>query len=136
MTLPSEILIGNKGADHVSIVVTRRYSDPEGWLGAEIEVRCDGWFGRMRTDFMKGELARFADEIRKIHRDLVGTARLQPVEPNLVLTFVGDGKGHIAVDGVAQNHFVPHTKLDFQFTIDQTYLGDIARALSEIDPTT
>jgi hypothetical protein len=58
---------------------------------------------------MKGELSRFAEEIRCLHRNLSGTARLQPIGPGIILTFTGDGKGHIIVDGIARNHFETST---------------------------
>ena len=83
---------------------------------------------------MEGELGRFAQEIRTLHRDLAGTAALQPLEPNLTLTLIGDGKGHIAVEGEATNHFGLGTTLRFQFDIDQTFLPRIAEALSDADP--
>lgn len=83
---------------------------------------------------MKGELGRFAQEIRTLHRDLAGTAALQPLEPNLILTLIGDGKGHIAVEGEATNHFGRGTTLRFRFDIDQTFLPRIAEALSDADP--
>jgi hypothetical protein len=49
---------------------------------------------------------------------------------------LGDGKGHITVNGTAQNHFHLGTKLVFRFEIDQTYLDEIAEALSDADPAT
>jgi len=131
MIKSGEIVIGDKGADCVSLKVGG--PSPKGWSRAEIEVRCDGWTGTMRGSFMKGELARFAEEIRRLHHDLVGTARLDPIEPNLVLTLTGDGKGHVLVDGVARNHFVSGTQLMFKFGIDQTYLKGIADSLSDAD---
>jgi hypothetical protein len=133
MTQNGQVVIGDNGADHVSLKIMGR--DREGWSRAEIEVRCDGWTGKVKGDFMKGELARFADEIRRLHRDLIGTAQLQPLEPNISLTLAGDGKGHIAVDGSAQNSFGSGTRLVFRFTIDQTYLKEIADSLSEADPS-
>jgi len=83
---------------------------------------------------MSGELGRFGQEIHRLRRSLSGIAELQPLEPNLVLSFAGDGKGHIAVDGAAQNRFHLGTKLVFHFDIDQTYLNQIAEALIEADP--
>jgi hypothetical protein len=103
-------------------------------MGAEIEFQCDGWSGRVQSNFMKGELARFAEEVRRLHRDLVGVARLEPLEPNIVLSLTGDGKGHVTVDGVGQNDFQRSTRLTFKFVIDQTYLPGIAYSLSEADP--
>jgi hypothetical protein len=68
------------------------------------------------------------------HRDLRGSATLQPLEPNICLTFTGDGKGHIGVKGIARNNFVSRTELRFDLTIDQTYLKEIASSLTEADP--
>src|SRR5215831_7675814 len=127
-----EILIGNNGADHVSINISRQ--DPKGWYGAEIQVRCNGLAGNIKGSFLKGELSRFAEEIRHLHRDLSGTAPLQPLEPNITLTLMGDGKGHVAVRGIARNDFARNAVLTFEFTIDQTYLTGIADSLTAVDP--
>jgi hypothetical protein len=121
MTQPGEILIGNGGGDHVSIRVKGK-----GYNG-------EGWTGQMKGYLRKGELQQFAQEIRELNRKLVGTAELDPLEPNLRLTLEGDGRGHIAVEGMARNDFASGTKLDFKFEIDQTYLNDIAQALSDAD---
>ena len=131
MIQSGEVVIGNKGADYVSLHVKQH--DREGWARAEIVVRCDGWVGTMRGSFMKGELARFAEGIRQLHRDLTGIAELNPLEPNITLTLKGDGKGHITVDGVARNDFASRTELAFEFTIDQTYLKGIADSLCAVD---
>lgn len=133
MTQREEIVIGNKGADYVSLVAVKG-RDIEGWSGATIEVHCDGWAGSMKGCFQAGELAGFAEEIRGLHRKLSGIAKLKPLEPNITLTLTGDGKGHITVEGFAQNNFASGTELTFRFMIDQTYLKGIADSLSRADP--
>jgi hypothetical protein len=132
MTQNVEIVIGNRGADCVLI----RVIEPAlaGWMRADVEVRCDGWTGKLKWSLMSGELARFAGEIRQLRRQLHGTATLEPLEPNIRLTFIGDGKGHVSVQGVAQNNFASGTELRFDLTIDQTYLEEIADSLSQADP--
>lgn len=95
-----EVVIGNKGADHVSLQIARH--DPEGWCNGNIEVRCNHLAAKINGTFHKGELSRFAQEIRRLCDDLSGTAQLQPLEPNIALTLKGDGKGHITVEGVAR----------------------------------
>jgi hypothetical protein len=132
MNKSTEIVIGNRGADYVLIRVFEPRLD--GWRRADIELRCDGLTGNLKWSLMKGELSRLAEEIRRLHRDLRGTATLEPLEPNIGLTFTGDGKGHIGVRGIARNNFVSRTELRFDFTIDQTYLKEIANSLSEADP--
>jgi len=130
-TQAAEILIGNVGADHVSISVGK--ADREGWRSGEIAVHCDGWSGRIAGSFLKGDLQRFADGVRALGRNLVGTARLDPVEPNITLILNGDGKGHVVVNGVARNSLHLGTRLEFRFEIDRTYLDHIANALRVAD---
>jgi hypothetical protein len=133
--ISAPVWIGNEGADCVSIA---RSTVPSGksWFTATAAVRSDGWTGKVRVVFSQGELARFATEIRQLHTDLAGTARLEPREPNIDLTLTGDGMGHIRVDGTACNHFESGTKLSFRFQIDQTYLLNIADGLDRIDQQT
>jgi hypothetical protein len=133
MTEYGTVLIGSEGGDHVSIIPIGR--DSVGWLKADIEIRSDCWHGRTRATFRDGVLARFAQEIRQLRHDLVGTAELESQEPNIALEFSGDGKGHVTVDGTAQNDFARGTKLVFQLEIDQTFLNAIAEALEDADRT-
>jgi hypothetical protein len=128
-----EIVIGNKGSDYVSIRVIG--PAPGGlWTKTEIQVRCDGWSGTANWSFYKGELRTFAEAIRRLYRDLTGAAELQPLEPNLTLTLTGDGKGHISAEGVAMNNLPSSTALTFSFSVDQTYLMEIADRLNDADP--
>jgi hypothetical protein len=127
----SEIAVGNKGSDYVALRVVRRESD---WSVVEVDVHSDGLSGSLKWSFSKGELAAFAREIEALHRDLSGTAQLQPHEPHITLELTGDGKGHVAVQGTLQNHFERKNQLSFEFEIDQTYLEGIARSLHDADP--
>jgi len=88
-------------------------TNSEGWFDAEVEVQCDSWRGKIRASFMRGELARFAEEIRILHEKLTGEARLEPLAPYLTLSFSGDGKGHVKVGGTAVNHLGSGAKLSF-----------------------
>jgi hypothetical protein len=132
MSENGKVLIGAEGSDHVSISLHGR-RDSEGWSNAEVEVKCDSWRGHARACFMKGELGRFAEDIRRLSRDLSGTAALRPLEPNIVLELTGDGKGRITVEGEAQNNFASGTRLVFRFEIDQTFLRAIASALDHAE---
>lgn len=127
-----EVCAGNKESEHVSLKKVTR-TGRENWFNVEIDIRCDGWHGTIRANFMQGELTRFGEEIRHLHRRLSGEAKLEPLEPHLVLSLAGDGKGHILVCGEARNHFESGTVLSFQFEIDQTYLPSLADGLLELD---
>jgi hypothetical protein len=128
----SEVLISGQTGEHLTI---RRVTaiGPESWFNAEVEIRCDGWHGKFLASFMQGELSRFARELQILHEQLSGKAILAPLEPNLELSFTGDGKGHVEVKGIARNNFHTGTKLSFRLDLDQTYLLAIAKALADAD---
>ena len=120
----SEVLIGLPEGDHVLPFNWRR-ADEE-WTCAEADVRCGPWQGRLRVEFYSDELRTFGEEIRRLYKELRGTATLHPIEPHLTLKFTGNGRGEIEVDGVAQSQFGMDTRLSFHFVIDQTFLPRIA----------
>lgn len=132
MSANCEVLISGQAGERITI---RRVTavGPEGWFGAEVEVRCDGWHGKFGASFMQGELSRFARELRTLYEQLNGEAILVPLEPNLELSFACDGKGHVEVKGTARNNFHTGTELSFRLDLDQTYLPAIAKALADAD---
>jgi hypothetical protein len=107
---------------------------PEDWLSAEVEIRCGVWNGRLTANFLSGELNSFGTEVRQLHDELSGCAKLEPVEPFVSLQLSGDGRGHITLDGVAQDPLFTGTRLAFRFELDQTQLPAIADALIKADP--
>ena len=72
---------------------------------------------------MRGELARFAEEIQILYEELTGEAKLEPIDPHLTLSFAGDGKGHIEVVGTVRNQFISGTKPSFCLDVDQDLTG-------------
>jgi hypothetical protein len=126
------VVIGKPGAGHVSINVSDRNS--EGWLSGTLEVSARAWSGRYGAWFHQGELRQFASEIEKLYRNLIGPAQFTPMEPYLELKFTGNGKGHILVEGKAQDSLSDGTHLAFKLELDQTELLAIADALRAADP--
>jgi hypothetical protein len=86
-----------------------------------------------RASFLQGELSGFARELQTLHKGLKGKAILAPLEPNLELSLVGDGRGYIEITGSARAQFHTKTELSFCFGIDQTYLPDIAKGSIDLD---
>lgn len=133
MAETNEVLIGDRDGEHISFcIATTR--DGEGWFGSSVVVACDGWRGRIHTSFYEDELSRFVEQIRQLHNDLAGSAILDPIEGHIKLTFDGDGKGHISVNGVAHQTLARPTRLTFEFGIDQTYLLPIVNAFVNAIP--
>jgi hypothetical protein len=129
----TELQIGRVGWDYLRIEVSDRWST--NWFDADVEIKCGAWSGKYTATFENGELRSFAAEIRRLYVDLSGTASLQQVgEPYLSITCKGDGRGHIWLNGVAEERPYQGPKLIFQFTLEQTELPQIADALEALDP--
>ena len=96
MSILDEVLIGDRITERISL---RRISanTNEGWFDAEVVIQCDGWKGRFKANFVQGELSRFAGELQILYKKLKGEAVLAPLEPNLELSLIGDGKGRHAL---------------------------------------
>jgi hypothetical protein len=120
----SEVLIGLQDGDHVSLRNWRHA--PEDWTYADAEIRCGPWQGEIQVAFYSDELAKFAEAIRTLYRELDGKAELHPFDSPFALTLTGNGGGGIAVGGHAQSDFVMDTELRLHFSIDQTFLPQIA----------
>jgi hypothetical protein len=133
MSIHDEVSIGDRITERISLRRTSANTN-EGWFDAEVMVQCDGFKGKFRANFAQGELSRFAGALDALYKKLEGEAVLAPLEPNLELSFIGDGKGHIEVKGTARAQFHTGTKLAFRFAIDQTYLPAIAAGLANMDP--
>ena len=123
----AEVLIGLPDGDHVLLRNWRHA--PEDWTYADAEIRCGPWQGRIEVAFYSDELARFAEAIRTLYRELGGKAELHPFDSPFALTLTGNSRGGITVAGLAQSDFVTDTELRFHFLIDQTFLPGIADSL-------
>ena len=124
----SEVLIGLKGGDHVLLYNWRH--GHEGWTYADADVLCGVWKGGFRVSFYSNEHVKFAEELRQLYQDLSGIATLKPIDNYLEMTFTGDGRGGVEIEGRAQSLFGIETYLCFSFSIDQTFLPKIADGLS------
>jgi hypothetical protein len=122
------IFIGKEVSGFVSIEIIQRKPE-EGWTTVEIEIRADVWHGRYLGDFYRGELMGLAQDLKLLHATLAGTACLAPIEGCLALTFRGDGKGHIAVEGKARSNPSSGNTLLFSLELDQTELLGIIAGL-------
>lgn len=126
------VTIGHSEAERLNIEVVSR--EPDGWRVANVEVTCGIWKGTFRWQFYEGELRRFAGDLKALYETLTGTATLDPLEPNLRIKVVGDGRGHLLIEGRAEAEFYKGTYLVFSLALDQTELPAIAAALVAADP--
>jgi hypothetical protein len=124
------ILIGKPHTEHVSINIVDR-DDKEGWLLGTLDVRAGAWGGSCRAWFYRGELRRLASELESLYSNLVGPSQFTPMEPYLEMTFTGNGRGSITVNGIARDY---ENHLTFRLELDQTELPQIINSLKLADP--
>jgi len=82
--------------------------------------------------------AKFRDALRALYENLSGKVELGPVFDKLRLSFRGDGMGHFEVDVEIRDGDILDTRLSFRFSVDQTQLPAVIRAITgfiEAGPT-
>ena len=79
-------------------------------------------------------LRRFSSEVKRLYKDLRGSAQLSPMEPYLEMKFIGNGRGLLVAEGTARDSFVDGNHLSFRLDLDQTDLPSIIAALRAANP--
>jgi hypothetical protein len=100
-----------------------------------IDVRAGPFAGSIQ-DATVGSYAAFKKDLAALYAALTGAARLGSLEGLFNLDLTGDGRGGVAVSVEVIAEHVPPIRLTFEFTIDQTHLPRIIRALDDEFPST
>jgi hypothetical protein len=122
------VQIGENESEFARIEVTGANGD--GWLPSQVTVRAGAFQGEFHSDLDCWAFARFATELRDLHKILKGSATFSTYERQLEMTLTGDGLGHIHIKAEAMDYAGTGNKLMFRLDIDQTYLPKI---LGELD---
>jgi hypothetical protein len=70
-----------------------------------------------------------AEDLQSLNIALSGTIRFESLDQFLFLTFTGDGKGHVAVEGKAQSDTSINNVLLLSLELDQTDLPGVIDGL-------
>jgi hypothetical protein len=131
------------GSDHEYVrVELLGWSSPDSddywdgnWLFARVSLAVGGFRGGYQANFRTDELDRFLKQLGHLHSKLKGEAVFDTLEGQLRLRCVGDGRGHIAVTGEAQDEAGLGHRLAFTLELDQTQLAplmnDLTRSLDQ-----
>ncbi|MBL9093510.1 MAG: hypothetical protein JNL96_19995 [Planctomycetaceae bacterium] len=95
----------------------------DNWLRCVIRVCAGGFRGEFDAAILTGELVAFLDQLRPLFATLRGSAELTTLEEQLHLLLIGDGKGHIDLDGNVVDAPGSDNRLHFRLQFDQTELG-------------
>lgn len=120
------------GTEHEFARVEVRGANGDGWLPSLVEVSAGAFRGAFPSDLDCWAFARFAREVRELHKTLKGTATFSTYEKQLELSLVGDGLGHIQVRAEAMDYAGTGNKLIFRLDIDQTELPPLMKDLDAI----
>jgi len=131
------VVLGSEATEHVTIQLLRR-SHPTAtdfwdgnWIESVIQVTAGGFRGEYNASLRSDEFQRFQSQLRALETTLKGTATLSTLEEQVRLDLDADGKGHLAVRGVAFDEAGTGNALQFHFELDQTYLTGLLRRLDE-----
>jgi hypothetical protein len=133
----TEVLIGELDGQRILIQpYGRRQSGlfdnwDDNWISCDVQVSAGGFRGSFRASFRWEDFQGLLDEIHSLSQTLEGTASFSTLEGQIEFSLTGDGKGHVRVQGVAQDQ-PGGNRLHFEFEIDQTYLPPISAALEHL----
>lgn len=133
------MVIGATEFERVEVTVLRR-ANPESfniyegnWLEAEVELAIGRFRGAFACMLLAQDFADFLPELRRLHAELVGTAKFTTIERQIEFSIVGDGKGHLEVDGHAWERVDwDGPRLTWSLNLDQTYLPELIASVSAI----
>ncbi len=115
------------------------YADGHGFSQV-VDVRADGIEGSVIAVSYANVTtwARFRDALQGLYGNLSGKVDLGPVFDKLRLSLKGDGMGHFEVAVEIRDGDILDTRLSFRFSVDQTQLPAVIRAITgfiEAGPT-
>lgn len=139
----SSFTIGQRSSDHLTIHVLSALNDTgnpyENWVDVEVEIKAGGFSARYGADFLTHDILLLHSELKALYNNLAGTLKFQTLEGQLEFEMVGDGKGHFAVRGVAQDELGGERRLHFSLQLDQTFfpamLSELEQILQQTDKT-
>lgn len=120
-------------AEYLHLTIQRRSypeaSDPwdGNWLDCTAEVVVGAFTGSLERSLRIEELNRFGQGLRRLNDQLTGEATLESMEHWVRVQLVGDGRGHIDAHCRLCDHSAFGNSLDFQLSLDQTYLPALLR---------
>ncbi len=125
--------IGTDAGDHVIVEIDGRPDERDDWLDATISVHAGAFSATIHATLVTCDFPRFRPRLEELYKTLSGSATFATIERQLQITCVGNDRGGIAIDGIAQERVGDGNELRFRFDIDQTDLPNIIAQLQQIE---
>jgi hypothetical protein len=123
-------------AEFVRITVPPSFNR-EAWAQVTFEVSVQCFRGTVQAFIERSDLEQLLQSLAPLYKSLRGRAELSPLEAQISLVLLGNGRGAIAVSGFALSQASFGSKLQFEFELDQTYLpsfiADLQTLLAKTD---
>ncbi len=104
----------------------------DNWLVVDMRIQAGGFRGKASATIITSELTQFLSELRPLFEMLSGVAEFATLENQLSLRLVGDGKGHIELQGEISDQAGVGNRLHFTLQFDQSQLGASIRELERV----
>ncbi len=123
-------------------MVPLKYAHPEGedywdknWLTVNIQLKVGAFKGVYSCHFQTTDFTYLQKELDKLYGDLSHEFIFSTLEDQLEISFKGDGLGHIWLAGKAMDLSEGTNTLNFEFSIDQSFLPKIIAEIKAVNRT-
>ena len=103
----------------------------DGWYEMRASVAVPGFTSAVNAFLEPTDFAQFEQQLKVLYDTLQGTAELHPCESQINVVLTGNGRGGIEVTGDISSISWTN-KLQYGFTIDQTFLVDTLAQLEQL----
>ncbi len=107
-------------------------SDDDNRVHVSVLIAVGAFAGDYNATFLTSDFVGFREGLQALHESLEGPVIFSTLEDQLSLKFTGDGRGHIALVGVAIDAPGTGNRLEFELALDQTSLPSALGELDEI----
>lgn len=129
---------GGEEAERVEVQVHGYERGPTGdyyddnWVRVSVRVSVGAFSGSFDATFLAPEFVEFREGLSLLYESLKGVARFSTLEQQLSLELTGDGRGHIALKGLAIDAAGIGNRLEFVLALNQGHLSSALKGLDEI----
>lgn len=105
------------------------------WFKTKVCVQVESFRGSFQSVLDQQALLHFQKGLQLLYQNLQGSAELAPIEEQITLKLLGNGRGGITVSGAAWSKPRYGNHLEFSFEMDQTFLPSVLAQLDAIIPS-
>ncbi len=136
-----DIRLGNSEHEYMLInIIDRSFADATdfwdgNWLNVKVVLAVGRFSGMLDGQLRVNELVSFHNELAKLYQTLSGQAGLSTLEGWLSFEIIGDGKGHLTLNGEVMDMPGIGNILKFKIELDQSFIPEVLNSLERVTKT-